>query len=512
MALLRWPRYGAPVVGRATVLGATVLLVACRFEAVPPPPPFDVPRPAAPVPLRLAVAPVRMAPDLNARAEGAVHLSRPDPAELREGVVDALRAWGAFARVAARGTSQDGTAAVDSLVWAERDDLVLELTVQDAWSEYRGHSNYVGWFIAYAAAIWPAWWVPVDYYGVGLRVQARLRGLARGVEPLLERTFFVSPQETQQELTPSDRELVGFLDWAALWNVQASLDDSNWRAIERAVGPHARRAVEQALGREVAERVARPLTSGSPVEREQVLRRARKRFALVVGVSSYADGGLGGGGFAAGDARALAATLGEPRGGGLVEGRELHLLLDEQATRAAVLDAIAAVASRAAPTDEVLVCLGALGASLDGGAPAVLLHDASAADLPATALALTDLGAALAAVPAERLLLVLDGSFEGSLDGLAAALRLAPGRAALLAARPGQSSRGLPSARTGLFADVLRRTIGGAGDVDGDGRVTLSEAYEHLRATVLERAALEGFEQEPAAIGLEGAAGLGWPR
>lgn len=539
-----------------------LLVAGCRFDGVPPPPPW--PEATAPcLPFRVAVAPVRVdAQAIAARHAGerARRGSAPDPEQARRGVVEALRAARVFARVEARGGAGASPRAVADAAWGHGDDLVLELDVLDQYDEYLGHSNYVGWFVVYASFVWPAWWVPFEYYGAGLTVRATLRNVL-GDATLFERTYELAPEQTRQELTPSDRELAGFLDLGALWNVEESLEDSNWRAISRAVGPHAWRAFEEALVRDLRARVAAPLLEGDPVEREEVLRRARKRLAVVVGASRFDDPSLGGGAHAADDARAMAALFARPEAGGLVEGRGLVLLTDEQATRAAVLDAIAAVASRATPSDEVVVYVASLGATLPpptseppaasaahvgvgalgalgpqaapASRPAVLLHDARAQDLAGTALLVEDLGRALAAIPAGRVLVVLDASFGAGPGAsrtltesvgpaprpavraadLARALRLGPGRAALLAARPDQPARVLPGAQAGLFGEVLRAAIGGAADHDGDGRVTLGEVVEHVRAGVLARAALEGFEQEPSALELdEAASAMGWPR
>ncbi|MBX3466602.1 MAG: hypothetical protein KF878_06855 [Planctomycetes bacterium] len=517
---------------RALLVLCALILSGCRFSGVAPPAPWPTGT-AAPLPYRVAIAPVQVDGGIASRHArvAAMNGSAPDPELLRREAIEALRAAGVFSRVEARGRPGADPERVDAAAWDEGDDLVLELEVVDHFQEYLGHSNYVGWFVVYAAFVWPAWWVPVDHYGGGLTVRARLRGVQARAEPLLERTYQVRPDEVAQELTPSDRELAGFLDWGALWNVEASLGPANWRAIERAVAPHTRRRLWELLLADLRQRVVAPLRSERPDEREDALRRVRKRLAVVAGASTYHDDALGGGAHAADDARALGALLARPEAGGLVEGRDLHVLTDEQATRAAVLDAIAAVGSRASSSDEVVVYLAGLGSALradDEDEAALLLHDARHDDLAGTALLLRDLGQALARLPAERLLVVLDTSFGpgpgptrtlagrgAALDeeGVARALALRPGRAALLAARPDQPARVLPGAQVGLFGEVLRAAIGGAADRDGDGRVTLGEVVEYTRGAVAGRAALEGFEQDPMVLGLDGgAAGLGWPR
>lgn len=447
----------------------------------------------------------------------------PDLDALRADAVAAIEALGLFARVAPRGGPEQDAAALDELAWREGDDLVLELVVKAYHQEYLGHVNSLWWFLNYTLWVWPGYFVPVDRYGVGLELHARLRGVQPEAPPVFEAVYRVSPAETAQEHTPFDRELAGFLDVGALWNVETSLEESNWRAIERNVAPHARRRALLALLHDLAERVAAPLRGDDPRARERVLASLRKRFAVVVGVTGYADPRLGSAPHGAEDAARVAELLASPRGGGLVAGRDLHLLAGEAAPRADVLASIAAVASLAAPTDELLVYLAGRGATVpreeDGrGVPVFLPHDARADDLLASGLSFDELARALAAVRAERVLVLADVSFAGSAEGTrtlltgagasppepAAFEALVRGgeRAALFAAQPAQAAHVLPGAAGGLFTQALLSGLRGAADALGDGRVELAELRDYLALEVPSRAGLEGFEQVPLAVGI----------
>lgn len=507
-------------------------LAGCRFESFPAPPPWPQTTRAESLPYRVALAPVRSDAGLEALHAGVEGRrgSTPDGQAVRVELLQALRSSGAFARVEARGGPTATDEVVAQAAWDERDDLVLELQVHDHHAAFLGHTGaYVPWLVTYVTFVWPAWWMPVEEYGVGLRVTARLRAVQEAA-PILERVYEVRPRESACVLTPSDRSLVGLLDVSALWNMQASLDTGNWTEIERAVGPHAWRRLSERLVQDIEALVVRPLREGGPVEREEHLRRIRKRLAVVAGVSTYADPEVGGGARAAEDARTVASALVSRAGGGLVEKRDLVVLVDEQATRAAVLAEIAAVGSRASASDEVFVYLAGLGTALPapgGSSPSLLLHDARADDLAGTALSLRALGAALDALPAERVVVILDGSFGGDARGsrtlarpgaptsaadVVAALGLRPGRVVLLAAAPGQPARVLPGAGAGLFAEVLRAGLGGQADADEDGRVTLKELTHHASRAVSSRAALEGFQQEPLSLGPVDDLPFGWPR
>lgn len=498
---------------------AALAAAGCRLEPLPPPPPpaadpsIAAVRTAAALPFRLAVAPLRPppAPPYGPRLDAARHEALPDLEAARASLVDALAASGLFARVVARGAPGES---VDEAAWRAGDDLVLELDIEAYRQEYLGHANYVGWFSLLSLWVWPAWFVPVDWYGVGIEARGRLRGVQGAAEALLTGSYVVAPADAAQALTPTDRELVGPLDLLALWSVETSLDEGNWRAIDRAVAPHAWRRLEGAVVRDLAARVASPLTSGPPAAREALLRRARKRFAVVVGVSRHVDPTLAAAPLAAADAAAVASAWAGPQGG-LVPGRDLTLLVDGQATRAAVLQAVAHVGSRAAPGDEVLLYLGGSGVVGPDGRPGLLPHDAHPGD---AGLALEELAARLP--PGVRAGLLVDAGFGAAgasrsgggplpdLDRLAGALA-GRGAGAILAGGPGQGAHDLRDAASGLLTHLILEGLRGAADADRDGRVTWAELARHAVEEGASRAGLEGVDQAPRALGQ---VELGWPR
>ncbi|MEZ6184913.1 MAG: caspase family protein [Planctomycetota bacterium] len=459
-----------------------------------------------------------------------LHAHVPDLSVLRDDLRQGLRSLGLFARVEARGTQEDTPGRVRDLAWDGQDDLLLELELRDYHHAYLGHANYPLWFVAYTSLVWPAFFVEVDRYGAGLELQVRLRSLQERLPPLLEATYVVRPEAAALDLTPLERDLVGFVDVLALWSVESSLDEANWAEIEYYVGPHARRLLGTQLLHDLEGGVARRLRGGSPEEREAVLRSLRKRLALVVGVSEVADPTVGSAAFARDDAQALSAALQGPAGGSLVAGQDLIELVDEQATKPAVLAALRGIAGRVTETDEVVVYLAARGVRLpadddEGARAALVLHDTEAARPQETTLAFAELGAALGQIRAAKGVVILDAGLgaEGrtwrpdaevaplTSAALAQQLALPPGWTALFPAGPDQRVGILPQARGGLYAQALLEGLSGAADVDEDGRVSSSELQDHVTLRVRERAGLEGFEQVPWALGpTEG--GFGWPR
>lgn len=515
-------------------LAPLLLATGCRFGGVPGPEPIasavrahpelSVAREAGTAPFRVAVAPVRVSYSdpaaLFPRDDLARHGAVPDLDRLRREVVEGLEAAGLFERAVARGAAGESEEAVEDLAWDESDDLLLELTVRRYHQEYLGRDGYVLWFLVYTTWVWPAFNMPVDTFGAGLELHARLRCVGGDVPPLLDEVYRVRPEEVAAVHTPSDRELAGFLDMGALWDVESSLDESNWQAIERNVGPHARRRALLQLLSDLEARVARPLRGAPGPRRDELLDRIRKRLALVVGITGHAAPELGEVPHAASDARALAELFGTPRGGGLTPGRDLTLLVDGQATQAAIREAVAAIASRAAPSDEVVVYfagLGAVGPAPDAlatgdqpGTRYLVPHDARPGDLAGTAIDLAALVRELDALSAGRVVLVVDAAFPGGAAPVAPPSP-GPGRAVVLSTRAGQQARVLPQAGSLLFSQVLRDGILGGADRNGDDRVELEELLQHLEDEVASRAGLEGFAQQPWVVGAEPPS-LSWPR
>jgi len=550
-------------------------LAGCRVADIPPPARLEEVIARDPVlgrlvdaevrveraPFRLAVAPIVRSydPEQLFANNPSKHASLPDLHGVRGELVDTIRRLGLFERVTSRGESTlVDPGRVVRQAWSEGDDLILELTLRSYYQEYMGHSNYLWWFICYAMYVWPAWYVPVDYYGVGLEVHARLRSVQERVQPLFERTYVVRPSETKTEHTPFDRGLAGFLDLGALWNVETSLEESNWAEIDGHVGPYAVQRLQIQLLQDLEREVRRPYAEGTPEERARVVSRVAKRFAIVVGVSNYVDPALGTAPHAIEDAQGLATFFQTSRGGGLVEGQDLTVLLGPQATGEAILDAVATVSSQATASDEVILYFAGLGASLPleqtaappsstpfaalgGGAlaglsaasarawPVLLPQDASAQDVAGTGIGLATLGDRLRGIPAARLVAIFATSFAGARSGartfraegdttprgvdLARSMGLGPGRVGIFAARADQAARHLPDTESGLFTHVLLTGLQGAADEDDDTRVALDELCRYVQIEVASRAGLEGFDQEPLVLGLDPTAStLTWPR
>ncbi|HSK03826.1 MAG TPA: caspase family protein [Kofleriaceae bacterium] len=209
--------------------------------------------------------------------------------------------------------------------------------------------------------------------------------------------------------------------------------------------------------------------------------------ALVIGVSAYQRvRPLP----AVHDAEDVAAVLADPARGGYPAGN-VRILLEERATRAAILGALDELAARARPASTVFVYFsGHGGAASHGGAETCYLMPVEAAwgdpaALEATAISGAELSARLRAIRASRVTVVLDccraagiaeprdvvdGVPLGDLTRSALSpLAAGRGRAVLAASRADGSAYVTPGQRNGVFTrhllDGLRGGASRAGDV-----------------------------------------------
>lgn len=235
----------------------------------------------------------------------------------------------------------------------------------------------------------------------------------------------------------------------------------------------------------------------------------RSRWAVVIGVSDYADDAVPARLFAARDAHAFRAFLRSPAAGpgGIPAARTL-VLTDAQATRGAVQNALTGFLGGVGRDDVVLVFLAAT-AMPDPERPngAYLLpHDARPGALPATAMTVEWVTEALGAVRAHQKIVFADilqapGQPRGRGPGAAAS---APNQnlvhRALESAGPRDRSLVVLTAvgagnhvaqegeqwggGHGAFSHYLLAGLYGDADGDDDGIVTLTEIIRHTRDSV----------------------------
>jgi hypothetical protein len=178
-------------------------------------------------------------------------------------------------------------------------------------------------------------------------------------------------------------------------------------------------------------------------------------------------------------------------------------LFDAAASRSGILAGLADLASRAAPDSAVLLYVSAHGGLVESGPDAgeyllpVDTAEFSASGLARTAISGAEFGAALAAIPARKVLVVFDCCHAGGIGAVKGAgplvtglpesyyERLAAGRGRVILAscRDSESSYVLRSARNSLFTEHLLAGLRG-GIPTEDGLVRVFDLFEYVQPRV----------------------------
>lgn len=208
------------------------------------------------------------------------------------------------------------------------------------------------------------------------------------------------------------------------------------------------------------------------------------------------------------DAQDVAAVLRDPACCGYAAA-QVHTLIDEAATRAAIFDALDALARTTRESSTVFIYYSGHGARAGAhGASSYYLIPVDAAagsrdDLERTAISSAELSARLEAIPAGRLTVVLDCCRAADLADIrladaVASLAHGRGRAVLAASRPTDLAYAMPGERhstlTGYLIDGLRGAVSGFGGVGGVGGVIrICDLFHYVQQRVAE----QPVEQHP---------------
>lgn len=242
--------------------------------------------------------------------------------------------------------------------------------------------------------------------------------------------------------------------------------------------------------------------------------RVDERWAVVVGVGEYRSEDIPDLEFATADAQAIRDFLTSSAAGPFEEDHVLYLT-DEQATGSAIREALFVFLQRADWDDLVVIYFAGHGAP-DPNRPDnlyLLPYDSDLNALAATGFPMWDVKTALRRqISAERVIVIADachsaGTQEGvagpvssnSIAGGFAQLFTPSRRLSLTAADSNEFS--MEDARWGghgVFTHFFLEALEGEGDLDGNGIVTFSEAYEYVSTGVV--AATEG-RQNPQRAG-----------
>jgi len=477
--------------------GLAILILSAGCSSIPagaPAPALLAGAPEQPTSLRLAVAPCEITLADEEQPKGY----RPVEAVDVNALSDELSRWVAAAGVfpsVRLASGEDHAAQLDD-AWEAREDLLLSIDLRRFRTRYEGHNgwwipNLLNWFFFLV----PSWFVATEEYTLAFTAHYTVFSVGSS-RPLHTGELDVSVGGSFDEF---DRgfQLLGF--------ISPSNEADNWRLIVEKLIPAARAS----LGEQLAEALRGPflehLNSGT------LRREMKKSLALVVGVTHYQDADkYPPVPFAANDARAVSAALTRTEAGPALAPRQVTLLVGNDASRERVEEAFAELAGRARPGDHVLVYFAGYGFRSKSGSAYLLLNHVKGA----SSLALSELGALMAKVPGEKLL-VLDCGFDGqgrskgsrALDADKAGAELesvaeAAGAAVLASSSPKTACLALSHLEAGLFTHHLVDGLGGAADRDANGGLTHAELYAYLEDRVVAESSYVGSPQTPLAGGL----------
>mgnify|MGYP001563970367 FL=1 len=239
-------------------------------------------------------------------------------------------------------------------------------------------------------------------------------------------------------------------------------------------------------------------------------------YAVVIGINNYQK--VPPLRYAVGDAQAFTAFLTDHL---KVPADQVIQLTDDAVTLSSMRSVMGGkLRKMAAKEDTVIIFYAGHGSvesddmNLDGdGLEKYLLpHDADPDELFGTALSMTDLNAIFNRIKSDRLIFIADACYSGAVggrtifsprratisDNFLDRLSSGSGRVIIAASGANQVAKEDPELGHGVFTYHLIEGLKGAADSDGDGYVTVDEAYSHVSSAV-QRAT--GQEQTPVRKG-----------
>ncbi|MBK1878900.1 caspase family protein [Pelagicoccus mobilis] len=242
-------------------------------------------------------------------------------------------------------------------------------------------------------------------------------------------------------------------------------------------------------------------------------------FALVVGISRYRDEAITPLNYTNADAKAFADLLTDEKICGVPK-ENVRLLVDEEATLFAIKDSISGwLASRAGADSTAIIFYAGHGdvepdrtqTSADALSNYLLPYDANAQNLYASALSKEEFQGLVKTVRCKRSVILMDACHSGGVAtvgsrkmsvgysrDLYSSLAEGAGSTVIAAAAPNQLSWEDKELGHGVFTHHLLEALRGGADIDGDGRITMTEVFEYLKKRVPETARrLGGAEQTP---------------
>ncbi len=279
--------------------------------------------------------------------------------------------------------------------------------------------------------------------------------------------------------------------------------DTRWDEMLREMGYHQRKTARAVL------------ESGDP-----------GRWAVLIGVSSYADPAIPALKYAAADVEVLRQVLIDHAGYRL---ENIIVLTNAEATVESVRSVLGTRLPRlVAEKDMVMIYFSGHGGaepalrgdSGDGTEKYMMLADSKLDDMYGTALPMSELSRIFSRVRADKLLFAMDSCYAGAAaggegkgvlregmkavglnDDYLAALTGSAGTVVMTASRASEVSMESPEFGMGIFTHYLCDGLRGKADADSDGLVSIMELYQHVNRHVPASAKRMGASQNPVLKG-----------
>lgn len=236
--------------------------------------------------------------------------------------------------------------------------------------------------------------------------------------------------------------------------------------------------------------------------------------ALIIGVEKFADKNIPQLQYARRDAEGLSRLL---RSSSSVSGSNIQVLLDENAHKKKIMEAFEGF-KKVTPDDRILIYFAGHGTTKpgsDGGRDAYLVpFDTNVQNLESTAIPMNVIASAMEMIPTQNVIFIIDSCYSGNSIGrsfpfgpqtrdfddpkpFVSAIAGKEGRVVITSAKPNQVALELDNLKHGLFSYFLLEAMRGFADQDGNGLVSLIEAYGYISNRVVQVSKELGWEQNP---------------
>jgi len=257
-------------------------------------------------------------------------------------------------------------------------------------------------------------------------------------------------------------------------------------------------------------------------ERSAPAANTPNRWAVLIGVADYADTKVPDLVYPKADVEAMRDTLINHAG---YASNHVITLVNEQATTEKVRSVLGTDLPRqAGSNDLVMIYFSGHGASEassrdgsdDGTAKYMLLANSKLDDLYGTALPMSELSRIFGRIRADKVILFMDACYSGAAgakgvmrtsmrsamtDDYLNRLAASQGTVVITASRASEVSLESARLKHGVFTHYLIETFKGLADANGDGTVTLTEAFQFLASNVVKESRSLGSVQQPVMKG-----------